>query len=194
VGVEIVPEVAPFEARKLRLLNAAHSWLAYAGQLAGYRYVHEAIHDTRLRAVTEGLWDEAARTLPASVAATTPAYRAALWERFEVEAMRHELAQIAQDGSLKLPVRLVPVLQERAARGEASPHVTQAIAAWIAFVRREVLAGRDLADPASEKLADMVRQASDAAALCRAAIAMLEIATPGENWLAELTRAVETMP
>ncbi|WP_404404005.1 mannitol dehydrogenase family protein [Pelagibacterium halotolerans] len=191
VGVEIVPDVAPFEARKLRLLNAAHSCLAYAGQLVGHRYVHEAIRDPHLRRVVEGLWDEAVSTLPASVAATIPAYRAALLDRFEVEAMRHELAQIAQDGSLKLPLRLVPVLEQRAARNEASPNVTQAVAAWLAFIRREVEAGRDLADPASTDLTAIVQEATDTPALCRAGVTFLDMKVPGPAWLAELVRAVD---
>ena len=38
-------DVEPYELMKLRLLNASHQALGYAGYLAGYRYVHEASHD-----------------------------------------------------------------------------------------------------------------------------------------------------
>lgn len=193
VGVEIVPDVAPFEMRKLRLLNAAHSYLAYAGQLAGHRYVHEAIRDPRLRPIVEGIWDEAASTLPDAVADMTPAYRTALLDRFEVVEMRHELAQIAQDGSLKLPVRLVPVWQERRAKGDPAPNVTEAIAAWLAFVRREVRAGRDLSDPAAVRLAEIVRDAEDTDAFCRAGCALLDIGEGPADWLATLVRDVEAL-
>lgn len=193
VGVEIVPDVAPFEMRKLRLLNAAHSYLAYAGQLAGHRYVHEAIRDPRLRPIVEGIWDEAASTLPDAVADTTPAYRTALLDRFEGAGMRHELAQIAQDGSLKLPVRLVPVWHLRRAAGDPAPNVTEAVAAWLAFVRREVLAGRALADPAAGRLAGMVRGADDTDAFCRAGCALLDMEEGTADWLATLVRDVDAL-
>ena len=45
LGVDMVEDVAPFELAKLRLLNGAHSAIAYLGYLAGYRYVHEVIAD-----------------------------------------------------------------------------------------------------------------------------------------------------
>lgn len=44
-GVQLVDDVAPYEAMKLRLLNAGHQGLCYFGYLAGYRLVHEAAQD-----------------------------------------------------------------------------------------------------------------------------------------------------
>jgi fructuronate reductase len=153
VGVEIVPDVAPFEMRKLRLLNAAHSYLAYSGQLAGHRYVHLAMADPGLRAGVERLWDEAGRSLPAALAATLPAYCAALIARFSVPQMQHELAQIAMDGSLKMRERLVPIIFETT--GEA-PQAVVTIAAWIAYLRSAVVQGRAIADPNAEMLTGLI--------------------------------------
>ncbi len=45
VGVQIATDIAPWEEAKLRLLNGAHSGLAYLGGLAGIDFVHEAICD-----------------------------------------------------------------------------------------------------------------------------------------------------
>ena len=45
VGVQIVPDVHPYEPKKLRLLNAGHQALAYPGYLCGYRRAHEAARD-----------------------------------------------------------------------------------------------------------------------------------------------------
>ena len=44
-GVQLVPEVEPYELMKLRLLNAGHQAVAYLGYLMGYRYVHDAARD-----------------------------------------------------------------------------------------------------------------------------------------------------
>ena len=45
VGVQVVPDVVPYELMKLRLLNASHQALCYFGYLAGYRLVHEVAQD-----------------------------------------------------------------------------------------------------------------------------------------------------
>ena len=48
-GVEMVGSVAAHEEAKIRLLNAAHSCIAWAGTLAGYSYIHEGVRDARIR-------------------------------------------------------------------------------------------------------------------------------------------------
>jgi D-arabinitol 4-dehydrogenase len=37
VGAQMVASVAPYEEAKIRILNASHSCIAWAGALAGYR-------------------------------------------------------------------------------------------------------------------------------------------------------------
>ena len=189
VGVEITPDVAPFEKRKLRMLNAAHSWLAYSGQLAGHRYVHEAMADAELRAGVEALWDEAAQTLPDALAPTLPAYRAALIQRFEVAEMRHELAQIGMDGSLKLRERLVPILT--GLEGDA-PQTIRAIAAWVVFLARAVAEGRDIADPKAEALVQAVRD--NPAAPVPALAQHIGLGDAPQGWTRAIARAVADYP
>jgi len=46
VGVEMVQSVDAFEEAKIRLLNATHSCIAWAGTLVGYQYIHEGTHDS----------------------------------------------------------------------------------------------------------------------------------------------------
>lgn len=156
-GAELVADVAPFEMRKLRLLNAAHSWLAYAGLLAGHRYVHDAMDDPVLRKGVERLWDEAAATLPPAVMDTVPAYRAALKDRFAVAEMRHELIQIAADGSLKMRERIVPLIGHEAEDSQA----LTAVAAWIAFAMRAHRGGTPFADPNTKQIAKLFDEAKD---------------------------------
>jgi D-arabinitol 4-dehydrogenase len=40
-GVEMVQSVLPYEEAKIRILNASHSCIAWAGTLAGLQYIHE---------------------------------------------------------------------------------------------------------------------------------------------------------
>ena len=46
----------PFEEMKLRLLNGAHSGIAYLGVLAGHETVAESFGDPAIRAFVSGLW------------------------------------------------------------------------------------------------------------------------------------------
>ena len=151
-GAEIVDDVQPYEIRKLRLLNGAHSTLAYAGLLAGKTYVHETMADEALRALGRAVMAEAAETLPGSVADTAQDYAATLMRRFNNPGLAHSLIQIAMDGSQKLPVRILPSLTERLGAGAASPALESAVAAWLAFVMRTAREGGTLNDPLNAEL------------------------------------------
>ena len=133
-GASIVDDVVPFEQRKLWLLNGSHSLLAYAGPIRGHETVADAIGDPVIRAWVEQWWDEAARhlTLPS---ADVTAYRQALLDRFENPRIRHVLAQIAADGSQKIPVRIVPTLRAELAEGQVPEGAARAVAAWVAHLR-----------------------------------------------------------
>ena len=93
-GAQLVADVAPFELAKLRMLNGAHSLLAYAGLRAGHAFVHEAVADPALRALAEQLMRiEAQSTVPATPGLDLSAYTDALLTRFANPALRHRLAQ-----------------------------------------------------------------------------------------------------
>jgi fructuronate reductase len=156
-GVQLVDDVRPFEAAKLRLLNAAHSALAYVGLLRGHRFVHLAIADPELAGLVDRLWDEAATTLD-PVAIDIPAYRAALLRRFSNSALPHVLLQIAADGSQKLPPRILAPMAERAGKGLASPALAAVVAGWA-----QALATVDgLADPLIDRLRPIARRGGPA--------------------------------
>jgi fructuronate reductase len=128
-GVVFAESVAPYEARKLHILNAAHTLLAYWGLLRGHAYVHEAIADPVLRAAVQTLWGEARNCLPTDIEPTLEAYESALLARFSVAGMKHRLDQIASDGSQKVAVRLAPLIR----RGPVVA-AAQGVAAWCAYL------------------------------------------------------------
>jgi fructuronate reductase len=140
-GITVTGDVAAWEEAKLRLLNAAHSTIAYLGGLDGIEHVHEFVADARRRTLIERLWDETAATLTPPREMDVSAYRAALMARFANPALRHRTHQIAMDGSQKLPQRLVAPWRARLAAGRPSPMIELAIAAWMAWQR-----GADLLD------------------------------------------------
>ena len=55
-----VSDIAPFELMKLRLLNGAHSSMAYLGYLAGYEYISDVMGDADFVKMIHGLMTEEA--------------------------------------------------------------------------------------------------------------------------------------
>jgi fructuronate reductase len=129
-----VTDVEPWEQRKLWLLNGSHSLMAYAGSLRGHSTVAEAIADPVVRGWVEEWWDVAAAHLPLP-AAEIADYRAALLERYANPRIRHLLAQIAADGSQKVPVRVWPALHASLHAGQVPEGACRILAAWVVHLR-----------------------------------------------------------
>ncbi|WP_010205946.1 mannitol dehydrogenase family protein [Salinibacterium sp. PAMC 21357] len=134
-GARFVDDLAPFENRKLWLLNAAHSLLAYVGIFRGHETIDEAMADSWCAAHVEVLWGEARAILDlpdVEIDATLSALRS----RFSNVRIRHRLAQVAVDGSHKLPQRVVDVQRRRIESqlpvGSAGALV---IAGWLVHLR-----------------------------------------------------------
>jgi fructuronate reductase len=170
-GAKLVDDVEPFERRKLWLLNGSHSMLAYAGSIRSYETIDEAIADPQCRSWVEAFWDEASRylTLPASDIAD---YRAALVTRFSNPRVRHQLTQIAPDGSIKLRVRTLPTVRAERSAGRVPIGCATTIAAWVLHLR-------GLGAPIKDPGAGPAQKAANSGELREAVPAVLEIFEPG---------------
>ena len=132
VGVQMTSNVAGWEMAKLRLLNGAHSAIAYLGGLAGHRYVHLAMAAPGFDRLIEALWDEAEATLSPVDGFDAAAYRAQLRLRFANGALQHRTHQIAMDGSQKLPQRWLNTIRVHRQLGRGvPPALTLALAGWM---------------------------------------------------------------
>ena len=119
---------------KLRLLNGAHSSLAYLGYLAGYETVSEVMADPAFERFVRGLMEEATPTFPPPPSADLRAYKAALIERFENPALKHRTWQICMDGSQKLPQRLLGTIRDCLKLGAPFDRLALGVAAWMRYV------------------------------------------------------------
>jgi fructuronate reductase len=133
-GARFVADITAHEMRKLLLLNGGHSLLAYAGSARGHDTIAEAMEDPVCLRWLEEWWDEASRYVPLP-AAELIEYRAALVARFRNPRIRHRLAQIAADGSLKVPIRVLPVVRGERADGRVPAGAVLVLAAWIDHLR-----------------------------------------------------------
>lgn len=148
VGARFVEDIRPFEERKLWLLNGGHSLLAYAGSARGRLTIADAMADPTCVAWLKQWWTEASAhlTLPA---VELTSYRQALLERFANPRIRHLLAQIAADGSQKLPIRVLPAIIAERAAGRPATGGLRVLAAWINHLRG---AGAPVKDVAAQQL------------------------------------------
>ncbi|MEO6532880.1 MAG: mannitol dehydrogenase family protein [Pseudolysinimonas sp.] len=168
-GARFVERLEPFEQRKLWLLNAAHSLLAYTGLARGWETIDEAIADPWCREGVERLWTEARAVLDLPADEVDDLLEA-LRRRFANDRIRHRLVQIAADGSQKLGPRVVEVQRRRLAIGipigEAG---ALTIAAWIVHLRDHP---EQTADPGAQALAASM-PALSAAAQVQAALGLV---------------------
>jgi mannitol 2-dehydrogenase len=153
VGVQLVDDVRPYELMKLRLLNASHQALAYAGILAGYELAHDATRDPVIARYLRAYMDrEGTPTLEPVPGVDLDAYKSKLIERFANPYVRDTLGRLATDASDRIPKWLVPVVRELRASGARAPLSASIVAGWVRYAER-VVAGdplpfRDRQEPA----------------------------------------------
>lgn len=150
-GARFTTDVLAYEKAKLRMLNGAHSALAYLGLERGHVFVHEAATDQQLMPRIEHLMRvEAAGSLTPAPDQDLQQYADELLLRFRNPSLRHRLEQIAMDGSQKVPQRWLETLQFHQAQGRSCPSILTALAAWLRHVKGDA---RPVQDPIAPELA-----------------------------------------
>jgi fructuronate reductase len=155
VGVLLVEDVRVFEKIKLRLLNGAHSTMAYTGYLSGFQYISEVMEQPAfVNLVKTYMAREAGETVVAPAGFDIEAYKQQLRERFSNKALKHRTWQIAMDGSQKLPQRLLETLREQLAGNGHIDILCLGVAAWIRYVSGvdEKGAVIEVSDPLAKEL------------------------------------------
>jgi len=164
-GVIVTDDVGAYDRAKLRLLNGAHSSLAYLGLLAGHETVAGAMGDVDLAAfVGTMMLRDILPTIKAPRGLDLNDYVQAILKRFRNPAIRHALAQIAWDGSQKLPFRLLGTIQDNLEAGRPIDRLCVPIAAWMHFVRRKAAEGEQVVDPLARRLFEIGKSCQNRAA------------------------------
>ncbi len=140
VGVQMVESVNPYEEAKIRILNASHSAIAWAGTLVGYQYIHEGTRDPAVRQIAHDyVTNDVIPCLsspqhPGPI--DLPAYRDVVLDRFGNPAIRDSNQRVAMDGYSKIPGFIAPTVRERLAQNAAIPSVAMLPALFLAFLQR----------------------------------------------------------
>ncbi|OWV81219.1 D-mannonate oxidoreductase [Rhizobium sp. R634] len=157
-GALMVEEVSAYEKMKLRMLNGAHSLLAYLGYIGGYEFIRDVMDDAGLAALAYRHMHAAARTLNAVPGINLDEYANELIARFANKAIAHRTYQIAMDGTQKLPQRLLEPACEALAHGDRAETYAIAVAAWMRYAIGEHGNGKryELRDPRAAEIAALI--------------------------------------
>lgn len=121
LNVHWTDDLTPFQQRKVRLLNGAHTWMAPIGLLSGIEHVRAFVEHPALGPLMRDLVTfDLVPTLPYPEA-DMRAYAETVFERFANPFIRHRLADIALNSLSKFKARLLPALAFYAARSEPIP-------------------------------------------------------------------------
>ena len=162
-GAIFAKDVAPYEKMKLRMLNGAHSMLAYCGYIASHQYVRDVMKDADLARLVARQMDAAARTLDPVPGVDLTAYKADLLARFANPAIAHQTYQIAMDGTQKLPQRLIEPAMATLRAGGSMDAYAFAVAAWMRYCLGMDEQGRTYAlrDPREAEIATLLGEAGN---------------------------------
>ena len=136
VGVEMVTSVQAYEEAKIRLLNATHSCIAWAGTLVGYTYIHEGTLDPVIRQLAyDYVTDD---TIPVLLPCPIDLekYRDVVLDRFGNPAIADTNQRVAMDAFSKIPAMIAPTIRDRLARGETIHSVSMLPALFLAYLQR----------------------------------------------------------
>lgn len=162
-GAELVQDVLPYEEMKLRMLNGSHSFLAYLGYLAGYQHIDECMQDEHyVKAARYLMLQEQATTLRVQ-GVDLAAYANSLLTRYHNTGLKHRTWQIAMDGTLKLPQRMLDSVRFHLANQTSFDCLALGIAGWMRYVSGVDDAGNiiEVSDPSANKLKELVANSQD---------------------------------
>jgi tagaturonate reductase len=138
LNVLIVDDIKPYKARKVAILNGAHTALVPVAWLAGLNTVGEAMNDAEVcRFVEKTIADEIIPVLDLPRDELL-SFAEAVTSRFQNPYIQHQLLSIALNGMTKFRTRILPqLLAGLEATGKLPPRLTFALAALIAFYKGE---------------------------------------------------------
>lgn len=139
-GALVVEDVGPWQAVKLNLVNAPHSWLAYLGLLAGHDTTFSAMQDAVLRRGLEKAFDEdLLPSVPPGAEVSPRAEAESSLTRFANPRIEHRLEQIATGGAHKLAQRMTAPVRAAADEGREARWLALGVAAWAECAARGVI-------------------------------------------------------
>lgn len=136
VGAELVESVLPYEEAKIRILNASHSCIAWAGTLVGHTYIHEGTLEPDVRRFAHEYVTQDVIPCLTPSPLDLARYRDVVLDRFGNPYIQDTNQRVAADGFSKIPGFIAPTLVECFSRN-AQPNATAILPAlFFRFLER----------------------------------------------------------
>ena len=196
VGVQFVPDVAPYELMKIRILNGGHATIAYPAALLDIHFVHEAMEEPLVRDVLRKLErEEIIPVVPPVLDTDLDAYYREVESRFANPKIGDTITRLCLDGSNRQPKFILPSAADRLAAGQSVTGLALVSALWARYCYGETESGQPIApnDPSWDRLTAQAKTARDTPA---AWLEMTDIfGTLGTNpaYVAAFTNALATL-
>lgn len=161
-GAIFTRDVEGYEMAKLRVLNATHSSMAYLGCLLDIETVCDAIHKAPILSFIEQMLSaEIKPSFDIPEGMDFEQYCNSILQRYRNPEIRHLLAQIAWDGSQKLPVRILPIISHNLQNNQPIEKCCFAVAAWMRFIVKRSQGDIELIDPLKDVLLEIGSKCQD---------------------------------
>ncbi|WP_117195699.1 mannitol dehydrogenase family protein [Rhizobium terrae] len=164
VGVQFVPDVAPYELMKIRILNGGHAAIAYPAALLDIHFVHEAMEHKLIRAFLAKLEKtEIIPIVPPVPKTDLNEYFALIERRFLNPKIGDTIPRLAQDGSNRQPKFILPSTLDRLAQGKDIVGLSLVSALWCRYFAGTTDSGRQIVfnDASADKLHAAALKAKD---------------------------------
>lgn len=139
LNVVFTKNIEQYQARKVRILNGAHTAMVFVGYLYGLRTVRRTIEDELIGQYIEELIQEEIIPALQTEGTTTEelqAYAQEIIDRFRNPFIKHQLSSIALNSTTKFRTRLLPTLLDYVAKYQTLPErVVFALAALVCFYK-----------------------------------------------------------
>ncbi|MCL2899530.1 D-arabinitol 4-dehydrogenase [Brenneria tiliae] len=136
-GVEFVDDVTPVEEAKIRLLNASHSGIAWAGALQDRRYIDESLPRHVTNWIRDYILQDVSPALQQrGVVLDLPAECDGVLARFGNRGVRDTVARVSSDSIAKLHGFIVPTLKDGYRQGKIPQATLRLPALFFLFMQR----------------------------------------------------------
>ncbi|MDR3470795.1 MAG: mannitol dehydrogenase family protein [Devosia sp.] len=146
VGVQFVPDVAPFELMKIRILNGGHATIAYPAALMDIHFVHEAMENPLVaRFLDKVEHDEIVPIVPPVPDTDLEAYYRLIERRFANPKIGDTITRLCLDGSNRQPKFILPSARDRLQQGGGVIGLALVSALWCRYCYGETDSGKPIA-------------------------------------------------
>jgi len=162
VGVQFVPDVAPFELMKIRILNGGHATIAYPAGLMDIHFVHEAMEEPLVRGFLEKVErEEIIPVVPPVPDTSLDDYYRLIDKRFSNPKIGDTVSRLCLDGSNRQPKFILPSVADRLQAGQGVTGLALVSALWCRYCYGETDSGKPIPpnDPSWDRLTAQAKRA-----------------------------------